>query len=147
MRAIVSILVYEVKAFRQVDQWIGAGDSFRARTGVDPRYGKPSLVPLLSMRRQPLNQRWMSLIPPNLTVIQICLDHFAIWHNLFRPHASLDMLTHSEAELGLRRPEPIRYTQGGVLEPKITIKRQHVGDDPRWLYAVIKVKPKHRSVA
>lgn len=48
MRAIVSILVYEVKAFRQVDQWIGAGDSFRARTGVDPRYGKPSLVPLLS---------------------------------------------------------------------------------------------------
>tara|TARA_E500000305_G_scaffold22296_3_gene16903 strand:- start:11584 stop:11853 length:270 start_codon:yes stop_codon:yes gene_type:complete len=89
----------------------------------------------------------MSRIPPNLTVIQICLDHFVIWHNLFGPHASLDMLTPSEAELGLRRPEPIRYTQGGVLEPKITIKRQHVGDDPRWLYAVNKVKPKHRSVA
>ena len=94
-------------------------------------------------------KRWwrVSLVPPNVETIQKRLDDFAVWHNLYRPHASLDMLTPSEAELGLRRPEPIRYTEGGELEPKITIRRHHVGDDPRLLYPVIKVRPKHRSAA
>ncbi|MEQ9207267.1 MAG: integrase core domain-containing protein [Phycisphaerales bacterium] len=94
-------------------------------------------------------KRWwrVSLVPPNLSTIQKRLDDFAVWHNLYRPHASLGMLTPSEAELGLRRPEPIRYTEGGELEPQITIKRQHVGDDPRLLYPVIKVRPKHRFAA
>ena len=90
-------------------------------------------------------KRWwrVSLVPPNLAVIQKRLDHFATWHNLYRPHASLGMLTPSEAELGLRRPEPTRYTEGGELEPQIRIKRHHVGDDPRLLYPVIRVKPKN----
>ncbi len=93
-------------------------------------------------------KRWwrVSLIPPNLAVIQKRLDHFATWHNLHRPHASLGMMTPSEVDLGIRRLEPIRYTEGGELEPKISIRRQHVGNDPRLLYPMIKVKPKHRSV-
>ncbi len=94
-------------------------------------------------------KRWwrVSLVPPNLSTIQKRLDDFAVWHNLYRPHASLGMLTPCEAELGLRRPEPIRYTEGGELEPKITIRRHHVGDDPRLLYPVIKVRPKIRFAA
>jgi len=94
-------------------------------------------------------KRWwrVSLVPPNLSTIQNRLDDFAVWYNLYRPHASLGMLTPSEAELGLRRPEPIRYTEGGELEPKITIRRHHVGDDPRLLYPVIKVKQNHRFAA
>lgn len=94
-------------------------------------------------------KRWwrVSLVPTNLSTIQKRLDDFATWHNLYRPHASLGILTPSEAELGLRRLEPIRYTEGDELEPKITIRRHHVGDDPRLLYPVIKVKPKHRSAA
>lgn len=94
-------------------------------------------------------KRWwrVSLVPPNLTSIQKRLESFAIWHNLYRPHASLGMLTPSEAELGLRRPEPVRYTEGGELEPKITIRRQHVDGDPRLLYPVIKVKPKNSFAA
>lgn len=80
-------------------------------------------------------KRWwrVSLVPPNLSTIQKRLDDFAVWHNLCRPHTSLGMLTPCEAELGMRRPEPIRYTEGGELEPKITIGRQHTGDDPRLL--------------
>jgi len=93
-------------------------------------------------------KRWwrVSLFPPNLNAIQNRLDAYAKWHNLYRPHASLGMLTPSEAECGTRHPDPIRYTEGGELEPKITIKRQHVGDDPRLLCPVIKVRPKHRFV-
>lgn len=94
-------------------------------------------------------KRWwrVSLFSPNLNAIQNRLDAYAKWHNIYRPHASLGMLTPSEAECGTRHPDPIRYTEGGELEPKITIKRQHVGDDPRLLYPVIKVRPKHRFVA
>tara|TARA_R110002072_G_C7977582_1_gene535743 strand:- start:23499 stop:24734 length:1236 start_codon:yes stop_codon:yes gene_type:complete len=94
-------------------------------------------------------KRWwrVSLMPPNLSMIQKRLDYFAAWHNLYRPHASLGMMTPSEVELGIRRPEPIRYTEGGELTPEISIKRHHVGHDPRLLHPVIKVKPKHRSVA
>ena len=94
-------------------------------------------------------KRWwrVSLFPPNLMAIQKRLDAYAKWHNLYRPHASLGMQTPSEAEYGMRHPDPIRYTEGGEFEPKITIRRQHVGDDPRLLYPVIKVRPKHRSVA
>jgi len=94
-------------------------------------------------------KRWwrVSLVPPYLAVIHKRFDHFTIWHNLYRPHALLGMLTPSEAELGLRRPDPIYYTEGGELEPKITIRRHHVGDDPRLLNPVIKVRPKHRFAA
>jgi len=94
-------------------------------------------------------KRWwrLSLVPPNLSTIENRLNDFAAWHNLYRPHASLGMLTPCDAELGLRRPEPIRYTEGGELEPKITIRRHHVGDDPRLLNPVIKVRPKHRFAA
>ena len=94
-------------------------------------------------------KRWwrVSLVPPNPTVIQKRLDYFATWHNLDRPHASLGMMTPSEVELGINCPDPIRYTEGGELEPKISIKRQHVGGDPRMLYPVIMVKPKHRTEA
>jgi len=94
-------------------------------------------------------KRWwrISLFPPNLKAIQKRLDVYAKWHNLYRPHASLGMLTPSEAEYGTRHPDPIRYTEGGKLEPRITIRREHVGDDPRLLYPVIKVRPKHRFVA
>lgn len=94
-------------------------------------------------------KRWwrVSLIPPNLPAIQKRLENFAIWHNLHRPHAALGMMTPSEVELGRRRPDPIRYTEGGELEPRISIRREHVSGDPRLLYPVIKVKPKHRSAA
>ncbi len=94
-------------------------------------------------------KRWwrVSLVPPNLSTIQKRLEDFATWHNLYRPHASLGTMTPSEAELGFCKPEPMRYTEGGELEPKITIRRHHVGNDPRLLYPVIKVKPKHRSAA
>ncbi len=94
-------------------------------------------------------KRWwrVSLMPPNIAEIQKRIDHFVAWHNLYRPHASLGMMTPSEVELGIRRPEPIRYTEGSDLEPNISIKRQHVGGDRRLLYPVIKVKPKHRFVA
>ena len=94
-------------------------------------------------------KRWwrVSLVPPNLTTIQKRLNDFAVWYNLYHPHTSLGMLTPSEAEFGSRRPEPMRYTEGGVLEPQITNKRHHVGDDPRLMYPVIKVEPRHRSEA
>jgi len=39
------------------------------------------------------------------------------------------------------------YTEGSELEPRITIKRRHIGNDPRLLYPVIKVKPKKRFAA
>jgi len=94
-------------------------------------------------------KRWwrVSLFPPNLNAIQKRLDANANWHNLYRPHASFGMLTPSEAECGTHHPDLIRYTEGGELEPKITIRRQHVGDDPRLLYPVIKMRPKNRFVA
>lgn len=94
-------------------------------------------------------ERWwrVSLLPPNLAVIQKRLNHFATWHNLHRPHASLGKMTPSEIELRIRHPNPIRYTEEGVLEPKILIRREHIGDDPRFLYPIIKVKLKHRSAA
>lgn len=56
-------------------------------------------------------------------------------------------MTPSEVELGRCRPDPIRYTEGGELEPRISIRREHVSGDLRLLYPVIKVKPKHRSAA
>lgn len=70
-------------------------------------------------------KRWwrVSLFPPNLNAILMRLDGYAIWHNLYRPHSSLGMQTPSETEYGTRRPDPIRYTEGGKLEPKIMIKR------------------------
>jgi len=94
-------------------------------------------------------KRWwrVSLVPPNLTAIQKQLDHFSAWHNLYRPHAALGMLAPSEAEIELRRPDPIYYTEGGDIEPQIRIKRHHVGDDPQLLYPIIKVKPRHRFAA
>jgi len=39
------------------------------------------------------------------------------------------------------------YTEGSELEARITIKRRHIGDDPRLLYPVIKVSPKKRFAA
>lgn len=58
-------------------------------------------------------KRWwrVSLVPPNLAVIQKRLESFAIWYNLHRPHAALGMMTPSEVELGRCRPDPIRYTK------------------------------------
>ncbi len=94
-------------------------------------------------------KRWwrVSLFPPNLIAIQNRLDAYTKWYNLYRPHASLGMQTPSEAAYGMRHPDPMRYTEGGPLEPRIMIRRQNVGDDPRLLYPVIKVRPKHRFVA
>ena len=94
-------------------------------------------------------KRWwrVSLVEPNVTAIQKRLDAYASWHNLFRPHEALGRLTPSEAAWGVSLPEPLRYTEGGELEPRITIRRLHVGGDPQLLYPVIKVKPRHRSAA
>lgn len=85
--------------------------------------------------------------PTETDQIKKRLDHFATWQSLRRPHASLGILTPSEAELRLLLPDRIYYTEESELEPQIRIKRDHVGDDSRLLYPVIKVKPKYRFVA
>jgi len=92
-------------------------------------------------------KRWwrVSLVPPKLGAIQKRLDAYAVWRNRYRPHAALGTLTPNESAVGEVVPEAVRYTQGGEVEPRITIRRQHVGNDPRLLYPVIKVKPKHGS--
>ena len=94
-------------------------------------------------------KRWwrLLLIVPSTASIQKHLDAYATWHNLHRPHEALGKLTPSEAASGISVPEPVRYTEGGELEPAVQIRRQHVGDDPRLLYPVIKVGPKHRTAA
>ena len=94
-------------------------------------------------------KRWcrVSLLVPDTSAIQKRLDAYATWHNLHRPHAALSTLVPSEAALGTSIPEPVRYTEGGELEPKIQIRRQHVGGDPRLLYPVIMVSPIQRSAA
>jgi hypothetical protein len=94
-------------------------------------------------------KRWwrVSLVMPKRRSIQRRLDEYATWHNLHRPHAALGSLTPSEAARGTRRPEVIRYREGGELEPEIRIRRQHVRGDPRLLYPVIDVTPKPRSAA
>lgn len=94
-------------------------------------------------------KRWwrLSLIAPSTASIQRRLDAYATWHNLYRPHEALGKLTPSEAASGISPSEPVRYTEGGELEPAIQTKRQHVGDDPRLLYPVISVRPKHCSAA
>lgn len=84
---------------------------------------------------------------PSTASIQKRSDAYATWHNLHRPHEALGKLTPSEAARGLSAPEPMRYTEGGEFEPRIRIKRQHVGDDSRLLYPMIKVRPKHRLPA
>lgn len=94
-------------------------------------------------------KRWwrVSQVAPNVTAIQRRLDAYATWHNLYRPHGALGRLTPNEAARGTRVQEPVRYIEGGELEPRIQIRRQHFGGDPRLLYPVIKVRPKHRSAA
>ncbi|MEM9082673.1 MAG: DDE-type integrase/transposase/recombinase [Planctomycetota bacterium] len=89
----------------------------------------------------------VSLIPPNLGAIQKRLDAYALWHNRYRPHAALGRLTPSEAALGTHLLEPVRFVEGGELVPSIKIRRQHIGNDPRLLYPMIKVMPRHRSAA
>lgn len=84
---------------------------------------------------------------PGTAAIQKRLDAWATWHNLHRPHEALVRLTPSEAALGFSLSEPLQYTERGELEPASQIRRQHVGDDPRLLYRVIRVRPKHRSAA
>ncbi|MFK7883849.1 MAG: integrase core domain-containing protein [Phycisphaerales bacterium] len=90
---------------------------------------------------------WVSLVPPKLGAIQQRLDAYAAWHNRFRPHAALGPLTPNEAAAGETVPEAVRFTQRGELAPSITIKRQHVSDDPRLQYSAIKVSSKHRFTA
>ena len=84
---------------------------------------------------------------PKAASIQKRLDAYASWHNLHRPHEALGRLTPTEAALGLSIPAPMSYTEGDELEPIISSRRQHVDRDPRLLFPVIKVKPKHHSVA
>jgi len=57
------------------------------------------------------------------------------------------MLTLSKAEFGLRRPKPIRQTEGGEFDHKISIRQQPVGGKPQLLYSVIKVRSKHLNAA
>ncbi len=94
-------------------------------------------------------KRWwrVSLIPPNLGAIQKRLDAYTKWYNRYRPHAVLGTLTPSEVVAGAPARQPIRFTEGGELEPSITIRRQNVGNDPQLLYPVIKVRPRHRTAA
>ena len=84
---------------------------------------------------------------PNSASIQKRLDAYATWHSLHRPHEALGRLTPHEAAWGVSLPEPLRYTEGGELELAIRLKREHVGNDPRLLYPVIQVRPKHHSAA
>ncbi|MEO0512829.1 MAG: DDE-type integrase/transposase/recombinase [Planctomycetota bacterium] len=78
-------------------------------------------------------KRWwrVSLVVPSVTAIQKRLDAYATWHNLYRPHEALGRLTPSEADRGTRVPEPVRFVEGGELEPSIQIRRQHVDLPPR----------------
>ncbi|MEQ9460901.1 MAG: DDE-type integrase/transposase/recombinase [Phycisphaeraceae bacterium] len=94
-------------------------------------------------------KRWwrVSLIIPNTEAIQKRLNAYATWHNRFRPHAALGWLTPHEAALGASPPAPLRYTEGGDIQPEIKVKRKNVRGDPRLLYPVIEVTPKIRSVA
>ncbi|MEQ9454089.1 MAG: DDE-type integrase/transposase/recombinase [Phycisphaeraceae bacterium] len=88
--------------------------------------------------------RWwrVSLIVPRIEKIQARLDAFTTWHNLFRPHAALGTMTPCEVARGTTVLEPLRYTEGGELQPKIKVRRQNVRGDPRLLYPVIEVTPK-----
>lgn len=94
-------------------------------------------------------KRWwrVSLMVPSTAAIQKRLGAYATWHNPRRTHEAHDKPTPSEVAQGLRVPEPVRYTEGGEFEPRIHIRRQHVGGDPRLRYPAIKVKLKHRSAA
>ncbi|MEM9084218.1 MAG: integrase core domain-containing protein, partial [Planctomycetota bacterium] len=94
-------------------------------------------------------KRWwrVSLTPPNLGAIQNRLDAYEVWHNRYQPHATLDTMTPSEVVAATLARQPVRYTEGGELEPNITIRRQQIGNDPRLPYPVIKVRPRHRSAA
>lgn len=94
-------------------------------------------------------QRWwrLSLTVPDVAAIQKRLDAYAAWHNHFRLHEALGRLTPSEAACGTCVSEPVRFVEGGEVVPRITIRRLQVGGDPRLLYPVIKVKPRHRSAA
>lgn len=55
--------------------------------------------------------------------------------------------TPSEVDRGISVPESVRCREGGQLEPAVRIRRKHVGGNPRLLYRVITVKPKHLSAA
>jgi len=89
-------------------------------------------------------KRWCccAIMPFHIQAIQERLDQYAAWHNRYRPHAALGRSTPFEAAHAISRPDPIRFTQRGELEPAFTISRQQVGDDPQLLYPVITVRAK-----
>lgn len=94
-------------------------------------------------------KRWwrLSLIAPTVPAVQKRLDAYAVWHNLHRPHEALGTMTPNEAASGISAAEPVRYAEGGEIEPRITVTRRQVGGDPRLVYPAITVTPKHRSAA
>jgi transposase-like protein len=94
-------------------------------------------------------KRWAcrSWLPLDVSSVQARLDDYREWHNRYRPHAAHGTLTPDEAEHGARLPDPIAYTERGGVEPRIRLRREHVGNDRRLAYPVIRVTEHPREAA